>query len=152
MKILSYLNVSNVDDIESDSGYIFNYTLAAEFHSRGIEFDIIFPQELFGKVDNISSSHQHFIKMGHTKYEVRYNFAWTDVKRLIVKIHPDVLFLNQAELTAHVKALLVEVGWDKTTKIVSYCHYPALHINDTGEPCVDYSLNNGGLAEDIIDS
>ena len=34
MKILSYLNVSNVDDIESDSGYIFNYTIAAEFLSK----------------------------------------------------------------------------------------------------------------------
>ena len=68
MKILSYLNVSNVDDIESDSGYIFNYTIAAEFLSKGIEFDIIVPQELSGKLNKISSGHQHFIKMGHLQY------------------------------------------------------------------------------------
>lgn len=150
MKILSYLNVSNVDDIESDSGYIFNYTIAAEFLSKGIEFDIIVPQELSGKLNKISSGHQHFIKMGHTKYEVRYNFAWTEVKKLIVQMHPDIFFLNQAELTSHVKALLVETGLDKATKIVSYCHYPALHISAMGETCVDSSLDNGGLAEDII--
>ena len=110
------MNVSNVDDIESDSGYIFNYTIAVEFLSKGIEFDIIVPQELSGKLNKISSGHQHFIKMGHTKYEVRYNFAWTEVKELIVQMHPDIFFLNQAELTSHVKALLVETGLDKATK------------------------------------
>lgn len=151
MKILSYLNISNVDDIESDSGYIFNYTIAEECLSRGIQFDVIFPQELAGRVEKISREHQHFIIMGHTKYEVRYQFAWEDVKKIIEQIHPDVFFLNQAELTAHVKALLVEMRLEKVIKIVSYCHYPALHVSDMGRPCIDYSLNNGGLAEDIID-
>lgn len=152
MKILSYLNVSNVDDIECDSGYIFNYTIASELSSRGVRVDIIFPSELRGRINKISSDSQHFVEMGHTKYEVRYHFSWNELKRLIELLQPDVIFLNQAELTAHMKALLVEMGLDQAIKIVSYCHYPALHLNDDGKPCKDYSLDNGGLGEDIIDN
>ena len=110
MKILSYLNVSNVDDIECDSGYIFNYTIASELSSRGVRVDIIFPSELRGRINKISSDSQHFVEMGHTKYEVRYHFSWNELKRLIELLQPDVIFLNQAELTAHMKALLVEMG------------------------------------------
>lgn len=132
MKILSYLNVSNVDDIECDSGYIFNYTIASELSSRGVRVDIIFPSELRGRINKISSDSQHFVEMGHTKYEVRYHFSWNELKRLIELLQPDVIFLNQAELTAHMKALLVEMGLDQAIKIVSYCHYPALHLNDDG--------------------
>ena len=45
MRLLSYLNISNIDDIESDSGYIFNYTLSNELALRGIEYYMVHMQE-----------------------------------------------------------------------------------------------------------
>ena len=44
--IASYLNISNVNDIECDSGYIFNYTLYNSFVKDKIDFKIILPEEL----------------------------------------------------------------------------------------------------------
>jgi len=150
MRILSYLNVSNIDDIESDSGYIFNYTLAREFVKRGHSFHIILPLKLERTQTRFLNDMVSYINMGTTKYESRYHFEWMDVLHVIEKYHPDIVLLNQVELTATFRVLLHSTGHE-AVKIFTYCHYPATHIDaDTKDVILDYTLNDYCLGENII--
>lgn len=72
MKILSYLNISNVNDIECDSGYIFNYTLYNSFVKDKIDFKIILPEELKEQKIRFLNKDVFFTNMGKTKYKTRY--------------------------------------------------------------------------------
>lgn len=150
MRLLSYLNISNIDDIESDSGYIFNYTLSNELALRGIEYYIILPTKLkAANITRFAPEKCYYVDMGHTKYEVRYRFQWEYVAQIIREVKPDIFFLNQVELCATVKALL-NVYSLENIKIATYCHYPALHVSTSGDIIPDYTLNDSNLVESIL--
>ena len=145
MKILSYLNISNVDDIECDSGYIFNYTLAEAFSSLDCDYRIILPDAIKGCSGRFNDSEKYFVTMGCTKYEARYHFEWEKVLSIITNYRPDVIFLNQAEFTAVFRTLLDTNGF-KNVRIFTYCHYPAIHLTSADEAIIDYTLNDSGLS------
>lgn len=149
MRILSYLNISNIDDIESDSGYIFNYTLANSFQSKGHVFGIIIPEKLRQVQTRFSDVQTFYIDMGTTKYESRYRFEWSATSDIISDFNPDILFLNQVELTATFKVLLQSIQ-KEPAKIFTYCHYPAIHIDSNNEVVIDYTLNDHDVGENII--
>ena len=150
MKILSFFNVSNIDDIESDSGYIFNHLLYTSFIKNGFDFRIILPTGLENKTLRFDSSHIYHAEMGETKYTARYYFSFERIRNIILDYKPDVIFVNQCELTATFKAMLLECGIEKNTKIITYCHYPALHLDANDDTIMDYTLNDGGLCQSIL--
>ena len=148
MKILSYLNVSNLDNIESDSGYIFNYTLAYALRNRGEHFSIILPYEMKGLSTRFSDDMCFYAKMGKTKYEARFFIDWIRIANIVAEYKPDVILLNQSELTAAFRSMLNDNGLGRV-KIIAYCHYPALHF-ENGNSILDYSLNDGNVAQSIV--
>ena len=148
MKILSIANISNFDDINSDSGYIFNYLLANEFIKDNNEFAIVLPVGL-NNVENFKDCKIYYSDIGTTKYSSRFAFNWDSFAEIINEYNPDLIFLNQCELTSAIKALLIS-NKNYKTKILTYCHYPALHVDESQKSILDYSLNNEGLCETII--
>ena len=76
MKILSYFNISNIDDIESDSGYIFNHLLYQAFLKQGVKYKIVLPIELIGKSTRFDLADSFYINMGTSKYKARYYYPW----------------------------------------------------------------------------
>ena len=76
-------------------------------------------------------------------------FPWDEMYRIILDFAPDVIFINQCELTSSIKALLIENNLSKI-KLVTYCHYPALHINEIGNSVIDYTLNDSNIGQPIL--
>ena len=148
MKILSVANISNFDDINSDSGYIFNYLLAKEFIKDNNEFAIVLPVGL-NNIENFKDCKIYHSDIGTTKYSSRFAFNWDSFSNIINEYKPDLIFINQCELTSAIKALLIS-NKNNQTKILTYCHYPALHVDENQKSILDYSLNNEGLGETII--
>ena len=148
MKVLSIVNITNVDDINSDSGYIFNYLLAKQFIENGFEFDVVLPNELETAPEFSNCSIYH-MDLGTTKYEMRYSFDWKSLKAIILDSKPDYIFLNICEMTAAVRALLITCQIENI-KIITYCHYPALHINDENDVIYDATLDDYGLGRNIM--
>lgn len=148
MKILSIANISNFDDINSDSGYIFNYLLANEFMKDKNKFAIVLPEGL-NNVEKFKDCKIYYSNIGTTKYSSRFAFNWDSFVKIINDFCPDLIFLNQCELTAAIKALLIS-NKNSKTKILTYCHYPALHVDENQNSILDYSLNNEGLGETIV--
>lgn len=149
MKILSYLNISNIDNISCDSGYVFNYAISRALKKRGVDFKIILPIELVGKNKKFDEEDCYYAQMGCTRYEVRYRFDWKSICDIIRGEQPDIIFVNQPELVATFKALLLENDFNHI-KIFAYCHYVALHVDTENNPIIDYTLNNSMLGENII--
>ncbi len=144
MKILSIINISNLENIGSDSGVIFHRTLFTECVKLGYEIVIASPVDL-----NIANTKHIKHEVGKSKYDVRFRFDWDRNKELLLKIRPDVLICHQIELTSHYRALLTTTGLNHI-KLLSYYHYlPMMEIK--GDEIIwDPSLNHNGLAEIIF--
>ena len=149
MNILSIANISNFDDINSDSGFIFNYLLAKEFIKKSNRFSIVFPRELTSSYDEFIGCGIYHANLGTTKYEARFSFDWKTLQEIIISNNPDVIVLNQCEMASALRALLISNAMNYV-KIVTYCHYPALHADESGDACLDYSLNDGNLCQSIV--
>lgn len=148
MRVLSVLNVSNFEDINSDSGFIFNYLLANEIVKDNNEFAIVLPYGISG-TEKFENGKIFYAEMGKTKYESRFCFDYQSLKKTLLDYQPDYIFLNQCELATSIKALLISNSLNNI-KIVSYCHYPAIHLDEQNNTIFDYSLNDSGLCEAII--
>lgn len=148
MKILSIINISNFEDINSDSGFIFNYLLSKEILKDNNEFGIVLPYGV-GGIENFKNAKVFYAEMGKTKYESRFCFDYPRLKEILLEYKPDYIFLNQCELAASVRAMLIS-NFLNNIKIISYCHYPAIHVDEYDKPIFDYSLNDYNLCESII--
>lgn len=148
MKILSVLNVSNFEDINSDSGFIFNYLLANEIVKDNNEFAIVLPHGT-AKIEKFVKSKIFYATMGKTKYESRFCFDYQNFKKILLDYQPDYIFLNQCELATSIRALLIS-NCLNNIKIISYCHYPAIHLDEQNNTIFDSSLNDCNLCEAII--
>jgi glycosyltransferase involved in cell wall biosynthesis len=151
MKILSIINISNPDDLECDSGVIFQKILASEFvKKKDLSYVILGPDSQAFKSIEFSGCRKQVAKLGNTRYESRFSFDWTTVKYIIEIEKPDVIFNNQVELTSAIRSLLVTLK-NTTTRIVTYCHYPAIwSIDSSSKPILDGSLNHENLGVPII--
>lgn len=148
MKVLSVLNISNFDDINSDSGFIFNYLLVNEIVKDKNEFAIVLPYGI-AEIEKFKNNKIYYAEMGKTKYESRFCFDYPAFKKILMEYQPDCIFLNQCELATAIRALLISNSLNNI-KIVSYCHYPAIHLDELNNPIFDYSLNDSNLCEAII--
>lgn len=146
MKVLSIINISNPDDLECDSGVIFQKILASEFVKKeNISYVILGPDSQSFKSIEFSGFRKQVAKLGNTRYESRFSFDWTAVKDIIEAEKPDIIFNNQVELTSAIRSLLVSLK-NTYTRIVTYCHYPAIWAIDSNHsPVLDGSLNHENL-------
>lgn len=142
MKILSFLNVSNRQKIDADSGYIF-FNILSPFFSQGENsFTFVAPISL----DDPFSKHIPF-EFGNNKYSVRFNFPWEKIINIFEEEKPDVVIVNQIELIPNYKAVLETI--DLKAIIIGYAHYIPFGIDDFGNTYLDPTLNNRGIGESI---
>lgn len=149
MKILSILNISNTDDLVCDSGVIFQRILLSELIKKNIEIHVLGPDIQAFRDYDIGPVKKHFTQLGTTRYSSRFHFAWHCVESLIVNENPDIIFNNQVEITSAIRAILTSLG-NKKTKIVTYCHYPAIWSVEGEIPALDGSLNHNNLGIPIV--
>ena len=160
MKIISFLNVTNLHRIACDSGYIFQRLVAPLIVEAGHQFTFASPVSIEG-IAGPRFRHVPF-SFGGQKFEVRYSFPWPKIEQLLVKEAPDVIWVNQPELAASFRAVLASLG--SSARIVSYVHYfpygllpdgstitpdPAVHIKQF-EDLVLLKFLSGILASDLV--
>lgn len=160
MKILSFLNVSNLQRITCDSGYNFQRLVAYEFVRAGHKFVFVSPVS----IDGLPNSHYKHISLsfGRHKYEVRFAFPWSEIEKAISTEEPDIVWLNQPELAPAFRALLNAIN--SPASLITYLHYFPYEIcENTSNLLTDPSLNinnnslliplaffNGVIASDLI--
>lgn len=150
MKILSILNISNIDNISCDSGYIFQCILSRQFEKMGHKYVVAganCPE--FKQVKELKCK-KEYINLGTNKFSSRFDFNSDEIAKLIQSIKPDVIFNTQVELTSAIRSVLI---WNKLDiPIVTYCHYPALWANNMKSPIpeIDQSLNTWNLGNKIV--
>ncbi len=143
MKFQSFLNVSNKDDIQADSGFVFQRLLAPELIRRGHQFCLTGPVPL-----DIDGASHEYCDLGSNKLEVRFKFDWDEISKMIERQQPDVLWINQPELAAGFRSILCSLGSD--AQLLTYIHYLPIHQVAEGKVEVDPSLNNGQLGLPIL--
>lgn len=149
MRILSIINISNLNDPMCDSGVIFQRILAREFLRMGIDYRILGPDvEAFRdcEIDGVTRRYAH---LGTTRYAARFSFDWRGVQAAIEEQAPDIVFNNQVELSAAIRSLLVTMGCSRV-KLLTYCHYPALSGLSVRGLNIDESLNHEHLGTAIV--
>jgi glycosyltransferase involved in cell wall biosynthesis len=148
MKIVSYLNVSNPNNLLADSGFVLQKLLLEALSDFGHEIILLAPIEAqqFTTIKVIS------IEAPLTKYHARFDLDWKSIIANTERLWDDVdiLIVNQIELAASLKALCFNQS-RRNIPIVSYVHYlPVDSIADNQELILDSSLNDAGLGEWIV--
>lgn len=150
MKVLSILNISNKDNIECDSGYIFQCIIANCFIANGDKYVVAGSDcKQFRRAKGLKAA-KKYIKLGTNKYSARFDFDSDEISKLILDTKPDIIFNTQAELTSAIRSVLV---WNKLEiPLVTYCHYPALWANKltSDTPELDESLNAHNIGQSIV--
>lgn len=159
MKILSFLNVSNLQRITCDSGFNFQRLVAHEFIRAGHKFTFASPVPIAG----LQHSHYRYILLsfGQHKYEVRFTFPWRRIEEAILLEEPDIIWVNQPELAPAFRALLSSIR--SSASLITYLHYFPYEIcaqgNLTFDPSLDlheHSLSiplaflNGVVSSDLV--
>jgi glycosyltransferase involved in cell wall biosynthesis len=145
MRILTLLNISNRQNLGSDSGFIFHSSLFPVCVGRGHEVLVAAPFEIW-----IDGAEWVPFESGRSKYDVRFRFDWDGYSSLIESTKPDVIFCHQIEQGVGLRALLVTLGLSEKVRLVSYYHYiPALEMRDNAV-IWDPALDHDGLAECIF--
>lgn len=151
MKIVSIINVSNLQDLNADSGVIFQLMLANGLSNLGVSLCIVGPPTKAFVQMPIPGCSKAFLQFGSNKYAVRFHFDWNAVLALIEAQQPDIIFVNQIELASHFRAVLTQIN-GKAVQLISYCHYipiltPALRLDGME---VDPSQNDNSLGHAIV--
>ena len=128
MKILNYLNVSNPNNLESDSGFIFQKLLMNSILEKkpNWEFYFLSPNKV-----PLQNSKIKIIEVPNfkNKYQVRFDFDWKLFENVLYEFIDDIdLFLvNQSEQTSNFYSLVHTIS--KKTKIpfITYFHYLPIH-------------------------
>jgi len=170
MKILDYLNVSNLSNLEADSGFIFQRQVIDEILRQKPTWEVYFiaPKNPLPEEPRL---HHIPLEYGQNKYEVRFNFPWFLLKEKLSRFLQDIdlIYVNQSEQTANFRALVSTIQPDREIPIVSYIHYfpidpPHIHFDNSpneynhasnGEIIkpklrFDGTLNTHGLAKVIL--
>lgn len=140
MKLLSYLNVSNISSLEADSGYIFSRTVLEELIKCGHEVFFIGPQGMPNIAKEIKIIE---IDFPHSKYGVRFGLPWINLQSKLSSVQTDfdIIIVNQSELTIPLAMMIYEtIG--KRIPCITYYHYLAVQGIENGEIIFDPSLND----------
>ena len=142
MQIVSFLNVSNPDALEADSGFVFQKLLLEELATRGHRVLLIAPRE----ASALTSVTVLPTPRPATKYHARFGMDWRMVDEITREYwaRTDVLLVNQPELASGLKAMSY-VAAKRRIPLVSYVHYLPL-MSAPDEPlAIDPSLDDGDL-------
>ena len=160
MKVVSFLNVSNLQRLSCDSGLILQKLMAVELLKRGHQFTFVSPASLPGVT---SPLYKHIpLSLGDHKFQVRYFFPWHKVEEILREEQPDIIWINQPELAPAFRAVLTSLG--SSSKLVVYLHYFPYEVNArTGaltvdpsqavfgdSPLVPLAFLTGVLASDVV--
>jgi glycosyltransferase involved in cell wall biosynthesis len=148
MKIVSYLNVSNPNNLLADSGFVLKKLLLETLSNFGHEIILIAPRE----AQNITTVKVIPIELPLTKYHARFDFDLKYMANITQGLwnNVDILIVNQIELAAPLKVLTF-LETKRNIPIISYVHYlPIDSINDEQELIYDSSLNDVGLGAWIL--
>lgn len=148
MKIVSYLNVSNPNNLLADSGFVLQKLLLETLSDFGHEIILIAPKE----AQNLTKVKVIPIESPLTKYHARFDFNLKYMSNITQKLwnNVDILIVNQIELAAPLKTLTF-LESKRNIPIISYVHYlPIDSINDEQELIYDSSLNDVGLGAWIL--
>ncbi len=138
MRLLSFLNVSNMSNLEADSGYVFQRTILDILASWEHDVSLVGPPNMPNLSPNI---HPIAINFSDSKFGVRMGLEWNEVKKALSKEDPfDIALINQSELTAPLKLLFYEV-WGEEIPCVTYYHYLAIEGVKEGKIQFDPSQN-----------
>lgn len=149
MKILSLVNVSNPENLDCDSGMIYQRIVGEEMARRGVDYVLAGPDSNSFRSIEIAGVTKRYLPLGGTRYEARLHFPWPEFDRLLRQDKPDIIFCNQIEHTAPVAGLLESVG-ASSTPIASYCHYPIITELDEGTLQFDPSFGHRGLGQHLV--
>jgi glycosyltransferase involved in cell wall biosynthesis len=145
MRVLCYLNVSNLENLSADSGYQFLDSLLAGLADHGVQAVVATNPAI-----EFSTASTLPIQPGRTKYEVRFEPPVAQLRKLVGTEPFDLVFLNQIELGATFRTLLDGCGRGNVP-LVSYCHYiPVQGINGSVVRW-DPSLNDEGKAPLVLE-
>ena len=139
MKILDFLNVSNLSNLQADSGFIFQRLILNEILARKKDWEVylIAPEGVGDLGERIN-----LVKLdyGHNKYETRFNFPWAKLRNSIEGIMQDIdlIYVNQAEHASNFRAFATVAVPTKRIPIVSYFHYLPLE-----PPHVHFDFSTG---------
>jgi glycosyltransferase involved in cell wall biosynthesis len=145
MKILSFLNISNLSNLEADSGFVFQRTLLEYLAKNGHDVWLVGSKGISSLLKNINCIEIDFTD---SKYGVRFGINWLELRAKLNNIANkiDILFVNQSELTIPLSVLLTEII-GKRIPTITYFHYIAVQELDTNNNCrYDESLNINGIA------
>jgi len=147
MKILSFLNVSNISNLEADSGYVFSRMVLHELVKCGHEVVFIGPANMPNLASEIEVVEVDFPQ---SKYGVRFGFPWLDLKAKLATVADDidVIIVNQSELTIPLAMMMFEMT-GKKIPCATYYHYLAIQDTENGTPVFDPSLDDHAVAEFI---
>lgn len=149
MRLVSYLNVSNLSNLEADSGFVFQRALLGELARRGWDCSLIGATDMPEPGDGVRALRVPF---PDSKYGVRFTLDWEAVRRALGSLPApaDVILVNQSELTVALGTLAAEV-WRRPVPCVTYFHYLAINGWDsaTDSPTFDPSLDLAGAAPRI---
>lgn len=148
MKIVSYLNVSNPNNLLADSGFVLQKLLLETLSDLGHEIILMAPKE----AQNLTTVKVIPIESPLTKYHARFDFDWKYIANITQGLwnNVDILIVNQVEIAASLKALTF-IESQRNIPIIAYVHYlPIDSINDKQELIYDNSLNDVELGSWII--
>lgn len=147
MKILSYLNVSNISNFEADSGYVFQRSILEELYKCWHQVLLIGPHSMPNLGTEIEVVET---ELSHSKYGVRFGLNWEEIKNKLGPIvdDVDVILANQSELAVQLSILMYELTGRKVP-CVTYYHYLAVQGMKDGEVIFDPSLDAFGVARFI---
>lgn len=150
MNVLSYLNVTNIGNLEADSGFIFQKLLLTELEKRGHTVYLLAPKEAMDLTDLTIIP----LNPPKTKYHARYQFDWDDIYLSTAHLWDeiDLLLINQPEIAPQFKAMVVATV-KKYIPIVCYVHYLPFDWNHLeGKIIYDTSLNDHDIASWVTSS
>lgn len=143
MNILSFMNVSNRQFLETDSGYVFYNILSNYFSQNGNHFTFAGPAPLHSH-----STHHIPMELGKNKYEARFSFPWNKISQIFKDESPDIVLVNQIELLSNYRAVIESTK--AKAKLIGYAHYIPFGVDANSKIFIDTSLNAFHLYESIL--
>jgi glycosyltransferase involved in cell wall biosynthesis len=144
LRILTIISPSNYPNFQADSIFVYNKILFEALLQSDDKVEVI----VAGSPE-MPSLHPRArfipINVGVSKFEVRLNFRWDEMRDLLLKTQPDVCLVNMPEL-ASAFAVLIKDDLHLPCKLVSYVHYvPAIPSSTTPDGLVyEASMNEHG--------
>lgn len=154
-RILTVIYPSNYPNFASDSIFTFNRILFGALLKSNEKVEVIavgspkMPQ-LHPSIKTIP------LELGISKFQVRFDFPWSEIRYLLNDIRPDICLINMPEQSAAF-ALLIKEELNLPCKLISYVHYipalPATKISDSDTSqriTYETSMNKTGLCKVLL--